>query len=386
MGQRHDTPQMERRQHIAARILCVLMALLVALAAVLLYTGIGEGSLSTNGVRDSVETVKVNKPFYVLLIGSDSLKGTALYTGDSNEDAQVEQHADAVTLVRVDPKKYRLTLVTVPPYTMLSSNKEDGTIADTLLSNDPEATVAAVEELTGVKIPYYLLVNYSGFEKVVDALETITVDVDVAVRSQDPISAKNVSVKPGDNQELYASGALAYARAWNEYSSNKGRHRQHNVRAIEKAIVTKVLASNEGTAASLADLLSENVRTNMDASLIRSLTKSFAQRGVSRVKVYQCTGPDKVIDKDTGVVKRDKKSWKQLMYVVKRGYNPAKTTYAQLKEQEAQKAAEQAQREAEEQAAQQGYGYDAQQGDQGQQGWQDTQQQQPVQQAAGAGA
>ena len=34
------------------------------------------------------------EPLYVLLIGSDSRKGTALYTGKSNEHAQVNQHSD----------------------------------------------------------------------------------------------------------------------------------------------------------------------------------------------------------------------------------------------------------------------------------------------------
>lgn len=399
MGLRHDTPEMERRQHLAARFLCVLMAVLVALAAVLLYTGIGEGSLVTNGVKDSTETVKPNKPFYVLVIGSDTRKGTALYTGDPNDHAQVDQHADTLTLVRVDPKNYRLTLVTVPTNTVLKG--QTTTLADTLLEDDPEQTVDAVQDLTGVKIPYYLVVKFNGFEAVIEALNNITVDVDTTVRSQDPLSAKNVVVRMGKNQELLPSGALAYARAWGEYPSRHDAHRQHNIRAIERAIIAKVLKANEGTAASLADVLSENVYTNMDASLIRSLTRKFAHRGADRVKVYSCTGPNKTISKTNERVKQNKKAWKHLMYVVNRGYNPAKVSYAELKQREAEEAAAEAQQQAEQQAAEQGQyvdpnaGYTDQQNTQYQdqtyqdQNTQQTQNQATAQQsvqAVGAGA
>jgi LCP family protein required for cell wall assembly len=369
MAQRHDTPEMERRQHIAARVLCVLMALLVAAAAMLLYTGIGEGSLSTNGVHDSTETVKPNKPFYVLMIGSDSRKGTALYTGDEKDHAQVDQHADVITLMQVDPKKYRLTLVTVPSNTLMKNKSanvpDNGILADTLLSDNPEQVVSAVEDLTGVNIPYYMQVSFTGFEKVVDSLDTVNVDVDTLIRSQDPISAKNVEVKPGKNRELYASGALAFARAWDEYPAKQDAHRQHNVRALEKSIIRKVLQCDEGTAAHLGDVLSDNVRTNMDASFIRLLSKKFSRGDSSKVKIYDCSGPDKTTSKNTDVVKRDTKAWKQLMYVVGRGYNPKKVTYQQLKQREAEKAAQ----EAAQQQAQQPYadpntGYNGQQGQQ----------------------
>lgn len=49
-----------------------------------------------------LSVVEHKDPFYVLLIGSDSRKGTALYTGKASDHAQLDQHADVITLVRVD--------------------------------------------------------------------------------------------------------------------------------------------------------------------------------------------------------------------------------------------------------------------------------------------
>jgi LCP family protein required for cell wall assembly len=344
-----DDKTVGRRQHIVARALVVLMALLVVCAGVLLATGIGEGNLATNDVPDSSSVVKKNHPFYVLIIGTDSRKGTALYTGNPSEHAQIDQHADTLTLMRVDPKKHRVTLVSVPTRTVLRG--QDIPLSDTLLEGDPMKTVDAVESLTGVDIPYYMLVNFKGFENVVDEFGSLTVDVDVSVKSQDPISAKNVTVKEGPARELLSSGALAYARAWDEYSSNNDAHRQANIRSIEIAIINAVLGKSETDAINLGQTLSGNVVTNMNSSLIRSLVKNFVHAGSDSVKIYQCYGPHKITDKQKGLISENKTAWKHLMYVVDGGYNP-KISYKKIKQKEAQEAAEQA---AQQQAQQYGY-------------------------------
>ena len=59
-----------------------------------------------------LSVVEHKDPFYVLLIGSDSRKGTALYTGKASDHAQLDQHADVITLVRVDPANYRVCKIT----------------------------------------------------------------------------------------------------------------------------------------------------------------------------------------------------------------------------------------------------------------------------------
>ena len=71
--------------------------------------------------------VEHKDPFYVLLIGSDSRKGTALYTGKASDHAQLDQHADVITLVRVDPANYQITLVTVPRDTVCLASRAKST-------------------------------------------------------------------------------------------------------------------------------------------------------------------------------------------------------------------------------------------------------------------
>ena len=385
MDAANNAKSTEHRQHIAARVLGVIMAALVAVACVLLATGYGEGSIATNGVPDASSSVQTNKPFYVLLIGSDSRKGTALYTGNAEDHAQVDQHADTVTLVRVDPKKYTLTLITVPPETVMEG--ESSPISDTLLNNDPKETVKAVESLTGVDIPYYLMVDFRGFEDIIEDLDDIVVNVDVTVTSQDPINAKNVVVKAGNNRELLPSGALAYARAWEEYPSDNSAHRQSNIRKIEVAMIKKVLGMDANAAIGAAESLSGNVITNMNSALARKLVRKFQRHGSKRVTIYECTGPDKVTDKAKGTMAEDKTAWKHLMYVVDLGEDPHRS-YKEVKAEQdalaAEEEAQQQQQQVQEQGGQYSYQNDTWYGQQQQNG--DAQQQQNAQQQTGQAA
>ena len=50
-------------------------------------------------------------------------QGTALYTGKKTDHAQVDQHADVMTLVRVDPETYTITLVSIPRDTVFQAHR-----------------------------------------------------------------------------------------------------------------------------------------------------------------------------------------------------------------------------------------------------------------------
>ena len=219
--------------------------------------------------------VEHKNPFYVLLIGSDSRKGTALYTGKASDHAQLDQHADVITLVRVDPANYQLTLVTVPRDTVLPG--ESSKINDTLVHGDPMQTVDAVECLTGIEVDYYLMTTFTAFEDLVDALGGVTVDVPKTVKVPDPSTAENVTVTKGDNQTLDGSEALVFARARKEYVNDQDAVRQMNVRQLEQNIICNVLGMSSESEIDQALIdLRNNTTSNMDMGKLGYLAMVFA--------------------------------------------------------------------------------------------------------------
>lgn len=263
------------------------------------------------------------EPFYVLLIGSDSRKETALYTGKKTEHAQVDQHSDVMTLMRVDPETYTITLVSVPRDTVLKGSNTK--MNNALLGNDPEDVVEIVEFLTGVDIPYYMMTTFTSFHVLIDAMGGVTVDVPKSIKVSDPMTAEDVKLSAGKSQHLGGAEALVLARARKEYVIDQDALRQMNVRNIEVAILQKALSANgeERINDLLADL-AENTTTNLDMAEVGYLAADFiANRDL--VNVYSCTGPWRGGENADGlwVIEEDPETWAELMAVVDAGADPA---------------------------------------------------------------
>jgi cell envelope-related function transcriptional attenuator common domain len=86
------------------------------------------------------------------------------------------------------------------------------------------ATQSAIEETLGLKINYWAMVDLAGFQKLIDAVGGITLDVGVRV----PMGSKETKggikewIEPGKNQHLDGRHALWFARA-REGSSDYAR-------------------------------------------------------------------------------------------------------------------------------------------------------------------
>lgn len=275
------------------------------------------------GAPPVAEDALTTEPFYVLLIGSDTRKGTVMYTGDSSEHAQVDQHADVVTLVRVDPVTFTLTLVTIPSDTVLSSSGL--AIGDSLLYSNPETVVSAVETLTGVEVTYYLMTTFLEFENLVDEVGGVLVEVPTTVTFNDPATAQDVTVESGLYQYLHGSESLVFARAIEEYSSDQDAWRQSNVRQLEEALLDKVISLDEEDVRDLVvAALTGNVDTDLEVAQIVQLAELFSQNS-SELTIYSCTGPYALSETHDGrwVVLEDWETWSELMEAVDSGLDPS---------------------------------------------------------------
>ena len=263
-------------------------------------------------------------PFYVLLIGSDSRRGTALYTGKATDHAQLDQYSDIMTLMRVDPRTYTITLVSVPRDTVLDGQQDK--INASLRDNDPEAVVAAVGKLTGITADYYMMVTFISFENLVNAVGGIDIDVPFTIEVSDPATGKRVTVKAGKNQHLDGSAALALARARKEYGSEQDALRQVNVRNIERTLIQKMLDSDgDFDAEHVLAILEDDTKTDLDLPSAGLLMLSFVEHA-SEVTFYEGTGPyeDELRESDgSWVIEQDAATWARVMAVVDAGGDPS---------------------------------------------------------------
>ncbi|RKI95961.1 LytR family transcriptional regulator [bacterium D16-34] len=315
----------EKRKHSSTHNagLAVVWVVIFAAAFIGLVCGLDQlAGDDTEVVAPASSTDEVvQEPFYVLLIGSDSRKGTALYTGKASEHAQLDQHSDIMTLVRIDPETYTITLVTVPRDTQLAGRSDR--INDALVDGNPEQVVEVVEALTGASIKGYMMTTFTGYEELIDALGGITVDIPRTITVPDPSTAEKVTVEEGKNKTLDGSEALVFARARKEYVDDQDAIRQNNVRSLEIAMIEKVLNQNDLEAnKSVADL-EEYTTTNLPMNEMTALVLDFVNHK-DDVTIYSCTGPYAGGENKDGlwVIDQDEDTWKELMALVDSGEDP----------------------------------------------------------------
>ncbi|MBQ9003188.1 MAG: LCP family protein [Eggerthellaceae bacterium] len=320
--------QVSKKQQHKANVAAMLAVVFVAMFA-LSFIGL---VIMLNDMADKLDheeqvtvgTEAPTDPFYVLLIGSDSRKGTALYTGKANEHAQVDQHSDVMTLMRIDPATYKITLVTIPRDTVL--NGETNKINDSLSENDPERVVESIRKLTGADVNHYMLTTFISFENLINALGGVDVDVPKTIVVPDPATGKNVTVKAGKNKHLNGSQALVLARARKEYGDNGDIIRQANVRAIERSLINKMLdAKGNFDVYHVLSALEDDTKTSLDLSSMGLLMMEFVEHA-DEVKIYDCTGPYWGETRESDglwVVPEDASTWSTLMAAVDAGEDPS---------------------------------------------------------------
>ena len=328
-----DYIKRRKRGRLLKRIgLCALAALLVAVFAtgtcVLWYSSALDNALSMGADQDaSVDAVlsagEAGRPFYMLLLGSDSREGNLTSNSPSNQGDN--ERSDVMILVRVDAKARQVTLVSIPrdtPHTL-----DDGSVVkinEVYNLEGAAGSIRAVSELTGVPISHYAEVHFSEFQEIVDKLGGITVDVPIEVSYKDALTGDKITIEPGV-QTLNGQQAQIFARARHEYGENQEAKRQNNIRTVLMAIVEKVLEKPLTELPVTVLDLAESVGTDMDTSNILSLALGFAG-ATSGMTVYSCTGPSNgdFMEQHDGMwlCYENPEGWATLMSVVDAGEDP----------------------------------------------------------------
>lgn len=315
------THESHKRAYRMAAASVAVVALVTALLCTIMVTAQKYAPEPESQVPRTEQDAPVGEPFYTLLIGSDSRKGTALYTGKPNEHAQVNQHADIMTLVRVDPVEHVITLLSIPRDTAPEGGPK---INDSLLSNNPEDVVAAAEALTGVTIDYYFMTNFIDFENLVDGANGVIATVPKTITVPDPSTGKDVEVAAGDDRLLDGSQALVLSRARKEYGDDQEAIRQFNVRAVEESLIRSVLEGRVDQATAF-ELIETFTVTNMDSAALSWLIADFVGHA-DEVTFYSGTGPYAGSSREPDglwTVPQDSETWAVLMQAVDAGEDPA---------------------------------------------------------------
>ena len=137
-----------------------------------------------------------NDPIFILVLGSDARPGTPMDHGLS----------DSIHILGINPGEHRATLYGIPRDSWVAlANGGTNKINSAMPSGGPEAEIATVEQLTGITFDYYVLTGFNEFERAVDDIGGLVVDVPYYVEGYE----RNF---PAGVQRMSGPEALGYAR------------------------------------------------------------------------------------------------------------------------------------------------------------------------------
>ena len=206
--------------------------------------------------EDAVDVT--SKPFNIYISGMDT-------TGKITEEAR----SDVNMIITVNPKTHKVRMTSIPrDYLVELQSGEKDKLTHTGLMGIDETT-SDVEDLLGIKINYYVKVNYNTLKDLVNSIGGITINSDKAFISY----IGKYRFVEGENQ-LDGGKALAYARERRAYSDGDN-HRVRNQQEVLKAIVKKLTGST--TLLTRYNKILKYLAPTMEMNLTRAEVKALVK-------------------------------------------------------------------------------------------------------------
>lgn len=214
-------------------------------------------------VNDKIDVQK--DPISILVLGLD----------DDDKRNLGSARTDSMLLLSVNPQTEDINITSIPrdTYTQINSKDYNGKdkINAAFAYGGIDSTIDAVENLVDVPINYYVTVDFQAFEKIVDELGGVDIDVPFTLTEQNAQGKKVVNLKKG-HHTLSGEEALAFART--RYIDNdveRGKRQQQVFEAIaKKAMSMGSIAKYKG----LLEALDGHIQTDMPSDRILSVAQS----------------------------------------------------------------------------------------------------------------
>lgn len=252
----------------------VLVLVLVVVGAVFAFTE----SLGDNVVRvpdafaglDESTRPAPSEALTFLLVGTDT-RSDSPTTGEDAGGAVGGDRSDVLMLARVDPSRRAASVVSIPRDSWVDvpghgPNKINAAYA----LGGPSLLIRTVEDLTGLRVDHFGVIDFAGFESMIDAVGGIDVTI------SESTSNDGVAFQQGLNH-LDGAAALAFVRQRYDLAGgdlDRAQRQQAVLRALLGRAASGSAFSNPASLLALLDAASRSV--GVDDTLSNGGLRSLA--------------------------------------------------------------------------------------------------------------
>lgn len=269
---------------IALTILIILMVIgSVAFAALYSYLNKSFDSEDEEALKakDTLTQASFDEPFYMVLVGTDT-RAENQEPGATKTYSLEGGRSDTCMLVRIDPKQYKVTVISIPRDTQVTINGSTEKFNAAYNYGGIAGTIEQVKKLCNVEVAHYAEVSFNGLVDMVDAVGGVEVDVPEAIN--DPKSGAPV---PQGKQTLNGEQALSFARSRNFADGDFTRSADQRI--LVEALINKAYNLNVGELPGVLRAAKNFVKTDLTLSQMVGLATQF--KNANQLTIYSAMVP-----------------------------------------------------------------------------------------------
>jgi polyisoprenyl-teichoic acid--peptidoglycan teichoic acid transferase len=227
---------------------------------------------------EGLQFSELTRPVNILVMGMSVL------STDTQSPTEVSKHlgylpqvnsfdglSDVMLLLRFDPHKKKLVMLSIPRDTSISVEGEDPVKINTFnAKGGPALSAKTVSQLLGgVEIDRYVRINVLGVSKLIEALGGVTVDVPKDMKYQDDSQHLYINLKKG-RQHLNGDQALQLLRYRSDGLGDIGRIERQRI--VIKALMEQTLNPQTlGRLPKILNVIQSHIDTNLTVEELMTL-------------------------------------------------------------------------------------------------------------------
>lgn len=246
-----------RRTHTVLKVIgsaAVVLALCVGMTVAYAYrtlnsniTSIDVADVMTEKSPEKVQVEGPKQPINIMVMGSDTREGAG-----NNIDGLVEdgQRSDTTILLHLSADRKRAYGISIPRDSLVDRDDcrlEDGDVApagtDEMWNvafsvGGPGCTIQQFEQLTGIRIDHFVVLDFSGFQDMVDAVGGVEVCIPETIDDR----AHGILLEEG-TREISGKEALSYVRTRYAIGDGSDIGRLTRQQAFMSSMAQKVISA-----------------------------------------------------------------------------------------------------------------------------------------------
>jgi len=208
-------------------------------------------------------------------------KATIMIMGVDERSDDVGR-SDTLMVATIDPARKEAALLSIPRDTRVAIPRNGyDKINAAYAYGGEQLTQRTVEDFLGIRIDHYIIVNIHAFQKIVDAIGGIDIDVEKRMYYEDPWDDDGgliIDLRPG-MQHMDGKTAVTYVRYRDEEGDiGRVKRQQKFMRACMDAVTTPaILPRLPGIIASVIDSVKTDLSVRQMLEFIGTLKESQAK-------------------------------------------------------------------------------------------------------------